>query len=155
MAVSVLDAANYMCMKCDWMLNQIELQKLLYIAHMVHLGEFDKPLVRGNFEAWEFGPVHPKLHDVILHFGSKTITRIGDKRLLIPPGSEEQILDAVSTELGFLSAEKLIDIIHWPQSAWKKNCIGDQKVIIPKEDILEETLINRGSFVLILLDHRH
>jgi len=44
MAVHVLDAANHLCKRSGWTLTQIELQKLLYIAHMIHLGTYPSPL---------------------------------------------------------------------------------------------------------------
>ncbi len=65
MAISVLDAANHLCEKSEWTLTQLELQKLLYLSHMIHLGFYKSPLVYGDFEAWEFGPVHPELYKIV------------------------------------------------------------------------------------------
>ncbi len=139
MAVSVLDAANHLCKKSGWTLTQIELQKLLYLAHMIHLGNRDEPLVRGDFEAWEFGPVHPVLYRELRIYGSSTITGIGHNRRPLPPGSERTTLDIIYDELGLVSASKLIRITHWAGGAWAKNYIpGATGVVIPQQDILEE-----------------
>ena len=138
MAVLVLDAANHFCKESGWTLTQIELQKLLYLAHMVHLGNFCKPLVRGDFEAWEFGPVHPMLYKAVRVYGSRTITRIGSNRHPLQPGTEKTTLDAVYSELGLVSASKLIRITHWTGGAWAKNYTGDRGVVIPEKDILGE-----------------
>ena len=138
MAVPVLDAANHLCKESGWTLTQIELQKLLYLAHMVHLGNYGKPLVRGYFEAWEFGPVHPVLYRAVRIYGSSTITRIGFNRHPLQPGTERTTLDAVYSELGLVSASKLIRITHWTGGAWAKNYTGDRGVVIPEKDILEE-----------------
>jgi uncharacterized phage-associated protein len=51
MAVSVASAAKRLCEKTGWTLSNLELQKILYIAHMFHLGETGQPLVPGHFEA--------------------------------------------------------------------------------------------------------
>lgn len=139
MVVSALDAANHLCKKSDWMLTQIELQKLLYLAHMIHFGNHSKPLVWGDFEAWEFGPVHPVLYKVVRIYGSSTITRIGLNRHPLQPGTERATLDVVYSKLGLVSASKLIRITHWRGGAWAKNYIpGATGVVIPEEDILEE-----------------
>lgn len=138
MAVRVLDAAHHLCKKSVWMLTQIELQKLLYLAHMIHLGNYSKPLVRGDFEAREFGPVHPVLYREVRIYGSGAITRIGFNRLPLQPGTEKITLDAVYSELKSVSASKLIRITHWKRGAWAKNYTGARGVVIPGEDILEE-----------------
>jgi len=39
MTVSASAAAKRMCERSGWTLSNLELQKLLYIAHMFHLGE--------------------------------------------------------------------------------------------------------------------
>ena len=139
MAVPVLDAANHLCKKSGWTLTQIELQKLLYLAHMIYLGNRGKPLVQGDFEAWEFGPVHPVLYKAVRIYGSSTITRIGRNRNPLPQGSERATLDAVYDKFGLVSASRLIRITHWRGGAWAKNYIpGATGVVIPKQDILEE-----------------
>ena len=139
MSVPVLDAANHLCKKSGWTLTQIELQKLLYLAHMIHLGNHKEPLVRGNFEAWEFGPVHPVLYKAVRIYGSSTITRIGSNRHSLPLGREKTTLDVIYNELGLVSASRLIRITHWKEGAWAKNYIpGATGVVIPEQDILDE-----------------
>ena len=63
MTTSVLTVAKRLGEQSDWSLSNLAMQKLSYIAHMVHLASFDgEPLVFGNFEAWDLGPVHPQLY---------------------------------------------------------------------------------------------
>ena len=60
MAVSALSAGKRLGKHSGWTLSNLAMQKLLYIAHMYHLGMYDAtPLVTGHFEAWDYGPVHP------------------------------------------------------------------------------------------------
>lgn len=139
MAIPVLDAAHHLCKGSGWILTQIELQKLLYLSHMVHLGIHRKPLVNGDFEAWEFGPVHPELYRAVRHYGSCTISSLGRQRISLPPESERITLDVTYSEIGLLSASRLIAITHWTEGAWAKNYRpGLLGVVIPEEDILDE-----------------
>lgn len=44
-------------------LTHLALQKLLFFAHAWHLAEYDAPLVQGQFQAWQFGPVLRTVYD--------------------------------------------------------------------------------------------
>ena len=55
MPIHVLQAAKYMADRSGWNLSNLELQKILYIAHMFHLGRHSTALVRGEFQAWDLG----------------------------------------------------------------------------------------------------
>mgnify|MGYP006283548483 CR=1 FL=1 len=77
MTVSVLSAAKRLAARSGWTLSNLELQKILYLAHMVHLGRTDgAPLVHGLFEAWDYGPVHPDLYHRVKIFGSSPVKNI-------------------------------------------------------------------------------
>jgi uncharacterized phage-associated protein len=57
-------------------LTHLKLQKLLYYAHGWHLALFDgEPLVAEGFQAWQRGPVSPKVYDAFSNFGPKAINR--------------------------------------------------------------------------------
>ena len=53
--VSAMDAARYLCVSSSWGLTNLALQKILYIAHMFHLGRTDEPLIPEQFEAPPLG----------------------------------------------------------------------------------------------------
>lgn len=61
MPLSVFDAARYMLDNSRWNISQLELQKLLYLGQMTHLGEHDSPLLRARFVALKYGPVNAEL----------------------------------------------------------------------------------------------
>ena len=139
MAISALVAGRRMGLRSDWTLTNLAMQKLLYIAHMLYMGEREGlPLVLGHFEAWEFGPVHPELYHVVKRFGAAPITRI--------PGCKEDVtdigagshLDAVVDRLSD-SSPRLVAITHWEKGAWQRFYVpGARGIIIPNSAILQE-----------------
>jgi len=49
-------------------IDEINIQKLLYSSHAVHLALSNKPLVEGEFQAWRCGPVYPPLYKFYTQF---------------------------------------------------------------------------------------
>ena len=56
MSIPAYSAARYICARGDWRVTNLALQKILYLAHMVHLGRTGRALIDGEFEAWDYGP---------------------------------------------------------------------------------------------------
>ena len=62
MSITASQAAQRICEIGDWKVTNLRIQKVLYYAHMIYLGENDrKPLIDESFEAWKYGPVIPSL----------------------------------------------------------------------------------------------
>lgn len=53
---------------------QMKLQKMVYIAHGLHLALYGNNLVNEHFSAWKFGPVIPQIYNFYRSFGSQPIT---------------------------------------------------------------------------------
>ena len=139
MPISVLQAAKYMGKLSSWSLSNLEMQKLLYIAHMLHLGDHNHPLVRGNFEAWDLGPVHPVLYHRAKVFGARPVENIFRSVSNLKDGTERDMLDEAIKELEDLTGPDLVAITHWEKGAWAKNYKpGVHNIIIPNADILAE-----------------
>lgn len=144
MTISVFDAAKRLCEKSGWSLTNLELQKLIYLAHMFHLGEHGEPLIKERFEAWDYGPVQPDLYHHIKVYGSSKVksmfhrgNNIDDDR------TEATILDKVCKQLSSKSASWLVAVTHWQDGAWAKHYNSKSfSEIIPNVDILQE-YINR------------
>ena len=62
MAVFILEAAEHLGKQAGWSVSNLKMQKILYIAHQYHLGNYGEPLVHALFEAWDYRPVHPDLY---------------------------------------------------------------------------------------------
>ncbi len=140
MSVSSPSAALFLADLLDWSRSNLELQKILYIAHMLHLGQQNAPLVEGNFQAWYLGPVHPKLYHKFKIFGAKPVRNIFSTVEDIDEYSSEAntLLKTYDIVKSF-SGPRLIGITHWDHGAWAKNYEPKTRnIIIPNKDILDE-----------------
>ncbi|MBL8567094.1 MAG: SocA family protein, partial [Hyphomicrobiaceae bacterium] len=134
-----LSAAQRLAYKSGWVLSNLELQKILYLAHMFHLGRTGEPLVTGQFEAWDYGPVHPALYHRAKVFGADPVANVFHDIPEVPPGSERDILDEALTNLGKVGPGRLVHATHRPGGAWATFYIpGARGRAIPNEAILAE-----------------
>ena len=141
MATSTFSAAKRLCYTSDWSISNLELQKLLYIAPMVCLGQKDVPLITGHFEAWNYGPVEPNLYRKTKIFGSSPVGNIFHAVEDVSPGYQCELLDDVVEQLAQAPPGKLIAITHWDKGAWAKHYYpGVRHALIPNEDIRQEYL---------------
>lgn len=138
MTVPALRAAGFICKTGRYKVTNLALQKILYLAHMMHLGEHGVPLVDGHFEAWDYGPVAPSVYHHVKAFGSKAIPDIFSSHA-IPSGSEkETLVDACGALLG-KSPGELVAITHWDKGAWARHYRpGERGLVIPNSDIARE-----------------
>lgn len=123
-----------------WSLSNLEMQKLLYLSHMIHLGTNGKQLVSGHFEAWDLGPVHPVLYHKAKVFGARPVLNIFRSVPGPQDGTEEcATLDSTMDEMSSLSGPQLVSITHWDHGAWARNYIpGERGIIIPDSHIEDE-----------------
>jgi uncharacterized phage-associated protein len=109
-------------------LTNLSLQKLLYFCHARFLLEKNQPLVKGHFEAWKFGPVHPVVYEAFKECGSdpiktkaNAIDPISRKEKFLPPLEDEsarQYVLATIATFGGLETGRLVDISHAPNGPW-------------------------------------
>ena len=139
MSVNVLRAAKFSCKFYNWEISHLRLQKILYIAHMCHLGQTEgDPLIDGDFEAWDYGPVHPVLYRKAKIFGADPVGNIFRSFPEIEDGTEkETLVNALKVLKGF-SSTKLVALTHREEGAWAKNYHPGESITIPNEDIIQE-----------------
>lgn len=139
LTTSVLTVAKRLGEQSGWTLTPLTMQKLCYIAHVVHLGKTDgEPLITGHFEAWDIGPVHPQLYRSLKRFGADLVQNIFQTVPSMAEGETSQIIDEVVKHLSD-NTTRLVSITHWDKGAWARNYIPREKGnIIPNEDILQE-----------------
>lgn len=140
MTISVFDAAKRLCEKSGWSLTNLELQKLIYLAHMFHLGQHGEPLIKEHFEAWDYGPVQPDLYHHIKVYGSskvKSMFHLGND--VENNSTEGKILDKVYDQLSSKPTRWLVAVTHWKDGAWAKHYgSGSFGKIIYNEDVSQE-----------------
>ncbi len=139
MSITPFTAAHRICDRGGWRVTNLKLQKILYLAQMIYIGEHEREvLIAGNFEAWDYGPVQPDVYRKARIFGSRPIQDIflEDSSLEIP---EIRALDSVSNVLLDKTPGEMVAITHWDKGAWAKNYVpGKIGLVISHTDIIAE-----------------
>lgn len=137
--VSALTAARHMCERSGWTLTNLKLQKMLYLAQMMYLGEHHERLLNGTFEAWDYGPVLPSVYNEVKAYGSGPIRSIFFGRGEIGDEVRKKTLDEAYDQLSQKTAGQLVNITHWSGGAWAENYVsGARGVEIPDAAIIKE-----------------
>ncbi len=122
MPVTALKATKIVCRATDWSLSNLHVQKILYLAHMsmLHRTGGKNGIVDGEpFQAWDYGPVIPKVYHELKIFGSKPVTNIFRRVDLsdVEP-SERELLESFAKHLATVDPGRLIRATHRPEGAW-------------------------------------
>ncbi len=148
-------------------LTQMHLQKLTYIAHGWNWAINGEPLIRDDIEAWNFGPVMRDLYEHTKLFGSAPIPRLitpDDSEVArffgedgkAPPyraeltEREKQVIEQVWARYGNLSAVRLSELTHQPDTPWFKAFSRGRNTRISEDDIHAhyDLLADRATEVL-------
>lgn len=138
MAISAISAAKYLCEKSGWTLSNLSLQKMLYLAHMVHIGRHQKPLIHETFEAWDYGPVLPSVYHRAKVFGNAPVRNVFHGAADVIGPEEQETLNEAVQAMKDRSASDLVAITHWENGAWARHYSGAPHEAIPNADIAEE-----------------
>ncbi|MGO8074727.1 Panacea domain-containing protein [Rhizobium leguminosarum] len=137
--IRTFQAAKTLCELSGWKLSNLPLQKLLYLSHMYHLGEYDEPLIDGEFQAWDLGPVEPSLYRQVKAYGDKPIQDVFRVGPVDPTTTEYEALAEIYDELGDRRPSSLVAITHEDHGAWARyynpNVNG---IVIPNRAIRQE-----------------
>lgn len=109
-------------------LTQLSLLKLLYFAHGWYLAKTGSPLVKQEFEAWEYGPVIKVIRDEFKPFGKKPIKARAYKldlyknqRVLVEPilaTQDENFVREIFDAYHVYDAWSLSNMTHEKGSPW-------------------------------------
>lgn len=140
MPVSALSAARSLCEMSGWTISNLKLQKVLYLAHMYHLGKTGRPLIDENFQAWEYGPVVADVYRQAKGFGNGPVRNVFHWFAGVPTDSEEySSLSEAYRATQNMSAGQLVSLTHWPKGAWYKCYSPEMRgIVIPNTNIMEE-----------------
>jgi len=107
----------------------LALQKLLFFVHARFLKATNgTPAVKGAFEAWQYGPVHPSVYKAFHAYGRDpivgraTATNVitGEQKSLDLPNDPtlQKIIGQVLISFGSLPASALVNLSHQRGGAW-------------------------------------
>ena len=136
-AKAVANAFYKIARKDSRWLTNMQMQKLVYIAHGFYLGALDEPLFRDRVYAWQFGPVIPPLYDALKEYGADVVR----KRLetstppIEPESTESKVIEVVWAGYGGFSGPELSAMTHKPGSPWDQVWEAGKKRPIPTETI--------------------
>jgi len=107
---------------------------------MYYLGIKGERLADLAFEAWDYGPVAPKVYAQVRMFGSGPIKDVFYGARPFSPGSKRrQVLEEVCRDLIPMRPGQLVEITHWSEGAWAKNYVpGSKGIRIPDIAIANE-----------------
>lgn len=143
MSVSVFTAARYLCEKSGNSLTDMELCRFLYIAQMMHLGLYKRPIFDENFEAWEPGPVQPDLYHAINSAGVSAHKNLLRRAKKLTEGSEKDILDQTYEQASQIKQDELVAVTHWEKGAWAKSCDADYPHAVIEHGLMRQEYIDR------------
>lgn len=139
MPVRSFAAARRICGLGNWQVTNLALQKILYIAHMAHMGTAGTRLINASFEAWDYGPVEPNLYRKVRIFGDKPVQDIFFFEDSIDGTTEADSIDEACRHLLTRRPGELVDFTHSEDGAWAKNYRpGEKGIVIPDADIIAE-----------------
>lgn len=141
MAARLDSVAKYICEKSGWTVSNLQLQKLMYLAQMIHMGRHSgQRLFEGTFQAWDYGPVEPKLYHKVKAFGSGPVQNVFSSALAFREDDcRREVMDDVCNRFLKFTAGELVDITHADSGAWARYYQPRARnVSIPDAAILNE-----------------
>ena len=120
---------NYMNAEEEPCISNMVLNKLLYFTQGHCLAETGKPLFDDDFEAWELGPVIPKIYHKYKTYGKGNIVSndyIKEENIL----NDEQLdlLERVLEKYSIYSPTKLVDMTHEQGTPWANVTQNKKKI---------------------------
>lgn len=116
-------------------LTNMQMQKLVYIAHGYCLATLNRPLFHNNVHAFTYGPVIPSLNKQLRQYGAGEIAEFipTDEQPVAPDSEEMEIIREVWQYYGDFSGLQLSDITHRKGSPWSETWKNNQFGVIPDD----------------------
>lgn len=100
-------------------LTNMQIQKLVYIAHGFNLAFYDAPLIEEQVKAWTWGPVIPPLYNKLKKYGNGSVTDlISDTPKVPDEGTDLALINEVWKGYGRYTGAELSAITHQAGSPW-------------------------------------
>lgn len=120
-------------------LTPMQLLKLVYIAHGWFLGLYGRPLIKDEIQAWQYGPVIPRLYNALRDYGGNPVTEslaATANDAILPDQSSviEQVFDLYGRKTG----PALSRLTHAPGSPWDQTYEPGKFGITIPNDLIED-----------------
>ena len=121
-ALSVANRFLELAKRDGQQLTNMQLQKLVYIAHGWNLAITGRPLFYNDVQAWQWGPVVPKLYQSLSKYGAGFVSElIPTNDPPVDPGTQENaLIESVWKSYGHMSARQLSAITHGADTPWRR-----------------------------------
>jgi uncharacterized phage-associated protein len=100
-------------------LSNLQLQKLLYIAHGYLLAWKNKPMFSDEISAWKYGPVIHSVYNEFKSYGAEKIP-VGPVESGVTDDDVIQTLSGILKLYGDRDAMALVTLTHQPKTPWHK-----------------------------------
>lgn len=119
-------------------LTPMQLLKLVYIAHGWMLGLYGRPLIRDQVQAWQYGPVIPRLYNAVRDYRGQPVTRPLSAPNEVLSGQEDDVICQVYEIYGSKTGPALSRLTHAEGTPWALTYVdGEFGVVIPT-DLIED-----------------
>lgn len=119
-------------------LTNMQLQKLVYIANGFSLAINDRPIYFEDTQAWQWGPVIPKLYKSLRKYGSSTVDEYLETEDKVINGSQEdEIIKAVFDNYGHYTGAQLSSLTHQQNTPWHETWNNRQFSVI-NHDVIKK-----------------
>lgn len=127
--------------------NNLQINKLLYIAFGFYGATYNKELFPSKIEAWKYGPVIPIVYKSYHHFyfdrQSYNVSSISE--------NEKKIIDDVLNFYGKKAPFLLVNMTHQKNTPWSKFYIeGEKNIEIDKKEIISyyKDFLNKSNEIV-------
>lgn len=126
-------------------LTPMQLIKLVYIAHGWMLGLYHRALISDEVQAWQYGPVIPKLYNAVRHYRGQAVTNEVQANVAEIDPAATSIIGQVFDRYGHLSGPALSRLTHAAGSPWALTYQpGGFGIVIP-DDLIEDHYARLGE----------
>ena len=127
--------ANYIIaygMQIRHPVSNLQLQKILYYIQVYFLKKTGIPFFKDEIEAWQFGPVVPKVYYKYAGFGSAPITFFATPDIDWDT-EERKAVNSIVQEKCTLSPWDMVEDTHMEGKPWKTFYEEGKRAILPNE----------------------
>ncbi len=120
------------CTKTGNPISNLQLQKILYYIQLNFYRNFKKPCFEENsFEAWEYGPVVPKVYRLFCSYGAAKICNVYSELGQLFINVEKELCEKVINTCVNMDVWDLVQRSHKEGSPWKQ-VYRDRHELIPE-----------------------